>query len=147
MSDKKIITINSITAMPCNWSVGKTLDRFLGALEKGRLTAVKCGKCGKVYAPPQQVCGDCFQEMDQWVDLSGEGEVVNYTVAHVDPRNEPLKEPKVIAMIRLDGTDTTLFGVVQGAEAGPDLIGRRVRAVFRDEPKGSIRDVSHYQAI
>jgi len=147
MSEKKIISINSVMTMQCQWSVGKTVDKFLESLSGGKITGVKCAGCGKVYVPPQQVCGNCFKVMEEWVELSGEGEVVNYTVAHVDVRNEPLESPKVIGMIKLDGADTTLFGVIKGTETGPGLIGKRVKAVFREKLKGSIRDVSHYEPV
>jgi uncharacterized OB-fold protein len=147
MTDKKIVSINSVMTMQCRWSVGKTVDKFLDGLAAGKITGVKCSGCGMVYVPPQQVCGDCFKVMEEWVELSGEGEVANYTVAHVDVRNKPIDEPRVIGMIKLDGTDTTLFGEIKGADAGSGLIGKKVKAVFRDKPKGSIRDISHYEPV
>jgi uncharacterized OB-fold protein len=147
MSDKKIVSINSVMTMQCQWSVGKTVDKFLESLSGGKITGVKCSGCGMVYVPPQQVCGDCFKVMEEWVELSGEGEVANYTVAHVDVRNKPLDETKVIGMIKLDGADTTLFGEIKDADAGSGLIGKKVKAVFRDKLKGSIRDISHYEPV
>ena len=145
--DKKIIAISSIAAMPCNWSVGKNIQRFLEGLADGKVTGIKCGGCGKVYVPPQQLCGDCFKVMEEWIELSGRGQVVNYTVAHVDVRNGPLKEPQIIGMIKFDGADTAVFGRIVGAKAGPELIGLKVKPAFRDERKGSIRDITHYEPV
>lgn len=147
MSEKKIISVGSITAMPCKWSVGKTLEHFLAGLQEGKLLGVKCGECGKVYVPPQQLCSKCFKEIGEWTELSGEGEVVNYTVAHVDVRNKPLDTPEVIAMVKLDGADTALYGRIKGAQAGPDMVGTKVKAVYRDERKGNIRDITHYEPV
>lgn len=145
MAEKKIISVNSITAMPCSWSVGKTLDRFLDGLVEGKIRGLRCPRCKKVYVPPRRLCDHCFQAMEEWVEVGPEGTVLNYTVAHVDFRNEPLDEPKVIGLIRLDGSDSALFGEIKGG--GGDLLGRRVRAVFREERKGVIRDISHYQLL
>lgn len=119
------------------YSLGK-YSRFFIELERGRFLATRCGTCGKVYAPPRPLCPACLQPT-AWTNLSGEGEVVTWSVLHFSPGSNAdvraLETPYVLAYVLLDGADTLFPHLLK---APPDRVtrGLRVRVAYADEPVG-----------
>jgi uncharacterized OB-fold protein len=52
-----------------------------------------------------------------------------------------------LALIQLDGADTSLAHVVRGEDLNRLAVGLRVRAVFARERKASILDISHFEPV
>jgi uncharacterized OB-fold protein len=50
-------------------------------------------------------------------------------------------------MIQLDGADSWFVGAVYGIEAEDFKIGMRVKAVWVDEPAGSLTDIERFDYI
>lgn len=55
---------------------------FWEACREGRLAMQKCRACGHIRYPIQGVCPKCLSEQSEWIDLSGEGEVLSRLVFH-----------------------------------------------------------------
>jgi uncharacterized OB-fold protein len=67
-------------------------------LKEGKIMGTKCKKCGAINFPPAAICNACSgMEMD-WVEMSGEGEMIAATAAPGGfwPYSET---PKVIAWV------------------------------------------------
>ena len=146
--EKKFVVINGIP-IPINyhWSVGLFMDRFYEGLINQKIMGIKCPKCGKVYVPPRAVCGPCWQKLSDWKEISDQGVVENFTVAHVDIREKDLKEPRIIGLIRLEGADTCMPGEIKGVAPDKMKTGLKVKAVWADERKGRVKDISHYAPV
>ncbi|MCR4391195.1 MAG: Zn-ribbon domain-containing OB-fold protein [Candidatus Acetothermia bacterium] len=54
-------------------------------LAAGRLMGVRCPSCQGLSAVPRAPCPACRGTDLQWVELSGRGTVVGFTVVHVPP--------------------------------------------------------------
>ncbi len=135
-----------ITAMS-RYYAGKIGSRFFVELrDKGRIMGIKCAKCGKVYAPPRQMCGPCFHTMGEsdMVEVGPLGTVVTFTRVEYDSAVAPRKAPFVYALVRLDGADTALPHFLECAE-GEVATGMRVEPVFAGERKGTILDINHFR--
>ncbi len=68
------------------------------------MIAVKCGNCGRVHFPPRTVCPICHRKSIGKMErtkLSGEGEVLTYSVVHEAPSDLEMQKPYVIAMIQM----------------------------------------------
>lgn len=135
---------------PFEWSVGRHASRFLTELKKNkRLVGSRCPNCKKVLIPPRRVCGECFREMKEMVELGDEGTVTAFTVVSfgfVDPetgREKPV--PYTWAFIRPDGADNTLAHFVNETDPAKLKPGMRVRAVFEEVRRGHILDIKHFQ--
>lgn len=136
--------------VPYSWWAGNTASRFLLALrDRQQITATRCGACGRVALPPRKECPACSTESAEWVDLSGQGTLLAFTVARRGrasiPADRPL--PVIWGLVQLDGADTGLLAFL--GEVAPEAvrIGMRVEAVFAAERRGSIRDISHFRPL
>ena len=132
------------------YRVGQSMEKFLDGLAQGKILGVRCETCNRVVVPPRSVCGFCNQDMKQWVEVANEGVLVNFTVAHVYIDNGqviPLSEPYVIGQVRLDGADSLLTAKIEASESETLSMGMRVRAVFSEQRKGTVKDLDHFEPI
>jgi uncharacterized OB-fold protein len=134
--------------VPYSWQAGETASHFLVRLrDDQKIVGRKCPKCRKVLVPPRKNCPFCFVRTDEWVELSGEGEVESFTVVHRGTRIQPMKPPFAYAVIRLDGADTGMVHLLGEVEPGAVREGMRVRAVFAKERRGSPLDIAYFKPV
>ena len=132
------------------YHVGQPLERYLTALSEGKILGVMCPKCQRVLVPPRKVCGHCNAETGDWTEVGPEGTLENYTLARVTIENGEIKdvpEPYVVGQIKLDGADSLLTAKVEAPDLEALAVGRRVRAVFAGEPKGTVHDLDHFEPV
>ena len=151
--EKELLTISSGEAQqPFRWSVGRYGSRFLHELrDNKRLIGIKCAKCSRVYVPPRKVCGRCYAAMDEFVQVSDEGQIVVCTIiqfSFVDPATGLQRPvPYGYAFIRLDGADTLLPHFVDSTDPEKVKVGARVKAVFEEKREGKIMDIRHFSVM
>ena len=89
-----------------------TLKHFFEEARAGRLTGIRCGKCGELAIPPKEFCPTC-QERD-WtpLPLGGVGRITSFTVIRVAPRGRGTESPYAVAVVRLDEGVSLLGRVV-----------------------------------
>ncbi|MFC1474719.1 Zn-ribbon domain-containing OB-fold protein [bacterium] len=121
------------------YSLGQQSRFFRELRENKRILGAKCGKCNKTYCPPRSHCHNCY-EPTEWVELTGEGTIVSYTVQHYTTSAFISKVPFVCCYIKLDGTDSLLMTNMEMDDVAKCKPGMRVKAVFRDERRGLITD-------
>lgn len=115
-------------------------SRFFRELrENKRILGAKCAKCGKVYCPPRADCHICY-EPTEWVELSGNGTIVSFTIQYYTTSVFIKKVPFIVCYIKLDGTDSLLIANMEMDDVQKCRPGMRVEAVFRDERHGTITD-------
>lgn len=137
--------------MDLSWryASGAPMERFLAGLRDRRIEALRCGGCGRRYLPPRPLCGNCRLRLDEWVPVADEGTLEAWSIYRLpilDGRTgEPRPTPYGIGLVRLDGADTTLNHFL--AETDPDRlrIGLRVRAIWREELRGALDDILHFE--
>ncbi|BBO67697.1 hypothetical protein DSCA_16270 [Desulfosarcina alkanivorans] len=151
MPDTAPVIIESGTAaQPFNYAVGLHGSLFLRELrDHRRFMAVRCPRCATVYIPPRRVCGACFVEMDDWVEVGPAGTIGTFTIlryAFIDPETGEQKPvPYGYGFIRLDGADTLLQHYIDIQDESRVKIGARVEPVFSDTPKGTIKDIRYFR--
>ncbi len=134
-----------------NWHLGHYWSYFLEGLKNKRFLATKCVQCGNVYMLPRQVCGRCFLEMDEWVEVGPEGILEGFTIVrfpYIDPNNGNLMQvPFTSIWVNLDGATTRMMHYCNVHDEKELAVGMRVRAVWAEERTGSIHDVSHFEIV
>lgn len=138
-----------ITAMS-RYYAGRIGSKFFMALrDDKKILGIKCPKCGRVYWPPRQTCGPCFYNMSEadMLELGPGGVVVSFTKVEYDEPVIPRKAPFIYALIRLDGADTAMAHFIEIKEGVTMGIGLNVEAVFAEERKGNILDISHFRPV
>lgn len=78
-----------------------SLKHFFDEARDGRLTGIRCGKCGELSIPPRELCPACHQSQWETVPLSGDGTVSSYTIIRVPPRGHAGQAPYAVAVVRL----------------------------------------------
>lgn len=78
-----------------------TLGHFFEEARAGRLTAIRCERCGALAMPPKEFCPQCQQRAWTAVPLAGEGAIVSYTVIRIPPRSHAGEAPYAVAVVRL----------------------------------------------
>ncbi len=136
-------------AMPVEsrYTVGPAGERFFRALkDEGRILGTRCGRCGVTYVPGRLFCERCFDELREWTEVGPGGAIEAVTALHLGPDGSRLNQPRLLALIRLDGADTVLFHFVDGVAPDDARIGLRVKPAFRpaNERTGSILDIMHF---
>ena len=79
-----------------------TLKRFFEEARSGRLTGIRCGRCGALALPPKEFCPTCQQRQWEPVPLSGAGIVTSFTVIRIPPRGLAPDAPYAVAVVKLD---------------------------------------------
>ncbi len=136
-------------ALPYQYFAGAVGSRFLVALrDEKKILGVRCESCNKTFVPPRQTCERCFAVLtDNWVDVEPTGEVTAFTVIRYAEPYQPKAPPYVLALIKLDGSDTPFAHVLECGGVENAKIGMRVRAVFADEPVNSILQIAHFERV
>ncbi len=62
-----------------------TAASFAEALAEKKLMGSRCACDGTVYLPPRAFCPDCPQAEMEWVEFSGKGTLLAYTIIYIGP--------------------------------------------------------------
>ena len=151
---KYFSTLRHDVWLPYKFAVGPTFYRFYEGLKEGKILGNKCPKCERVLVPARTFCPECYVDMEDWVEVSQEGEVVSWTLANYEFFGMPSEPPFIGALIRLDGTDCNFLHLIGGLDLNDlDTIkskikpGTRVKAVWTDEKKGHILDIKYFKPM
>lgn len=132
------------------YTAGVAGERFMTTLrERGLLAATRCRECGVTYLPPRIYCARCFADLlGSWVEVPPRGVVHTYTVVSTGSQGQPLRDPEVIAYIKIDQTDGGILGRVA---ASPEAIaiGMAVEGVLAPpgERRGTITDIRYFKPV
>ena len=151
MSEQKVakeprIAVDFPIKLPVKIGVGATSSKFLIELrDNKRIMGIKCPTCNKVYMPPRSACPVCLSKMEDWVELSGEGALVTYTVVYYREEYQPVEPPIIFGIIQLDGADTGLCHLISEIDPENVKTGMRVEPVFKEEREGSVLDIKYFR--
>jgi uncharacterized protein len=136
-------------SVPYSWTVGTTLSRFYCELrDNGKIWANRCPECGNVFVPPKVKCINCYQDLNDWLELPGTGTVETFTVVrYQEPTLHPRPAPFVYGIIKMDGADTGLLHFIDEIEPEKVKVGMRVEAVLEDERDGNILDIKYFRPV
>ena len=79
-----------------------TIEQFYKFLQQGKLMAGKCQKCGKIHLPPRPLCDNCYSQQFSWVNVSGKGRLLTYTIINVAPAQFQALAPYAVGIIELE---------------------------------------------
>lgn len=140
------------TSIPGNWPLNKfcwkteevkLMGRFREGLKEKKVLGIKCPKCGLVYAPPKPICR-CLGRPETWLEVSDEGLVTTFTFTgawSLDGTPEEEGESMIIVGVKLDGADTMMMSILEGADPEKVGVGMRVRIRWPEEPEGALKDI------
>ena len=121
------------TSAPFNTKVAKFFDN----VKDNKLTGTRCVKCKTIYCPPRADCHKCMTSEVEWIELSGRGKLVAFTVIHVGPEKYEKYVPYVVAMIELE-EGPKLMAAMRDVKQEDLKIGMPVKAVYFENPEGLV---------
>ena len=133
-------------ALPYQYFAGAVGSKFLVALrDEKKILGQRCPQCNRVSIPPRKHCEKCFADLSEsWVELGHTGEITNFTIVNYAEPYLPVKAPYILALIRLEGSNTPIAHIVQGIATDKVQIGMKVKAVFAEKRIGSMMDIMHF---
>ena len=133
-------------------SMGETVHTVLQGLKERKLLGCKCSKCKRVLFPARTFCSRCFIEINNFVELSTEGTLVNWAYTSYEFFGMPVTPPYISGQIRLDGVDGNIFHLIGGFDISdiekcreilsPEV---RLKAVWEENTQGCIMDIKYFK--
>ncbi len=166
LSEKDFETVAKEAAKPSakyRYTTGIALGRFLDELRRGRIIGTVCSHCRRVYVPPRIYCSHCFRELSEWIYVRDEGTIQTAVLTYISTTRERMEKPLVVGVIKLDlpegygdyAVDETFYpgvmhyicGATEEDVKSRRIFGKRVKAKWRSEKTGSIRDIECFEVI
>ena len=123
---------------------GRGLRIMLENMKDKKLVGLKCSRCGTVYMPGPHYCRKCFIPIDEEVEVSDRGQIMTYTIGYADVRGNPLEEPRIAPVVKMDGCDSWIMGVLDGVKPEDVRVGMRVKVSWAEERTGSLQDMRYF---
>lgn len=131
-----------------SYSAGPVRSKFLLSLrDQQKILATRCAACGRVYVPARSSCPRCFENMEEWVEVSPEGILETYTIVYKSEPAHIADTPFALGVIKLGGADTSIVHRLGEVDFKKIRIGMRLKAVFNEERKGDIRDIKYFKPV
>ena len=142
------MTIKGEIQINYNWSVGKAGERFFTELKDSkRIMGARCRKCSRVLVPPRIFCEECFVDDMEWVEVEPRGTLVTFGDCYFSTDGKRLKEPWILGIVKLNGSDGGLIHFIGEAKAEDLKIGMPMEAIFKEERDGNILDIKYFRPV
>jgi uncharacterized OB-fold protein len=120
-----------------NFTTETKASDFLSYLEKGKVMATRCRRCGTNYFPPRMDCPKCVGSDVEWFEIKGNGKLVTYTVVNYGPTGFEEDAPYALAIADFDGM--RVFGrLSKGLKESDIKLGMGVKVLPVKLPGGRI---------
>ncbi len=126
------------------YTYGLAGETFFRAIkDKGTFLATRCDACDVTFLPPKIYCDRCFEELDTFVDVGTVGHVDTFTVTFKNMDGSDKAKPRILAMVRIEGTDGGIIHYLEGVSIEEVALGLPVKAIFKPKAqrKGGIEDI------
>jgi len=131
---------------PFNRTAGPVIGAFFTGLREQRVLGI-VGVDGRVVCPPVEYDPTTGEPLTEMVELGTEGVVTSWTWVTRPREGQPLDRPHALALIQLDGADTSLLHVIDAPAPDSVTTGARVRIRWADERVGLIADIACFELI
>jgi uncharacterized OB-fold protein len=102
------------------------LTEFWSGLEKGKVYASKCKKCGNITFPPTADCSHCLNQTMEWADIQGEGEIETFTHIVIRPASFQNHPTYTVAVAKMN-SGVKVLAWLTSAKLGDVKVGAKVR--------------------
>lgn len=111
------------------------LTEFWNGLEKGKVYASKCPKCGNISFPPVADCSRCLTSGLEWIELQGEGEIETFTHIVIRPASFQSHPNYTVAVAKMK-EGVKVLAWLTGTKLSNAKIGAKVKLVAKETEEG-----------
>lgn len=138
--------------IPVNYvyTYGLAGEKFFRTIkDKGTFLATYCAACDVSFVPPKIYCDRCMAKIDNYIDVGTMGFIESFTISFKNMDGSNKAGPRILAMVRIDGTDGGLIHYIEGMDPEDVAIGMPVQAIFKPKGKrrGEIDDIIGFGPI
>jgi uncharacterized OB-fold protein len=137
-----IVFVDAAWDVPQFYRPDPLIERMFEAFKEKRLLGAQVAGGTRVIFPPQSYCEVSYRETDKLVEVGRGGTIRTFTISHTKWTGP--QPPYIIVFVQLDGASTATGGYLRNVSPDPAgslaLIGRRARAVFKEDPAGEWSD-------
>jgi hypothetical protein len=102
------------------------LRDFWEGLEKGKVYASKCKKCGNLTFPPTAYCSQCRNQEMEFVDIQGDGEIETFTHIVIRPPSFQNYPTYTVAVAKMN-SGVKVLAWLTSAKLGNVKVGAKVK--------------------
>ena len=128
---------------PFTRTTGDVIGAFMTGLREKRIFGIK-RQDGGVLVPPLEYDPASSEPLTEMVEVSQSGVVESWTWVDPPRPQSPWSEPHALALIRLDGADTSMLHAVLADSPSDMSTGMRVTAIWEEERVGHIADLTGF---
>ena len=133
-----------------NFWVGIVMDKFFDGLQEKKFIGTKCSKCGKVFLPPRNRCGDCFAKAEDFIELPETGILKNFTVTSykvTERKARNVNKDQIVGLVQIDGADNAMVVPVINTNPEDLKIGMKLKVVWAKRIRGHPNDIAGFEPI
>ncbi len=113
-------------------TTGPVIGAFFTALAERRMLGIR-DTGGRVVCPPVEYDPESGEPLTDMVEVGTEGTVRSWSWVSRVREGQPLATPHALALIQLDGADTSMLHVIDAADPSEVSTGARVRVRWAPE--------------
>lgn len=127
-------------------TTGPVIGAFLTGLRSGKVLGIR-DTTGRVVCPPVEYDPESGAPLTELVEVASEGTITSWSWVGSVREGQPLQTPHALAMIQLDGADTSMLNLIDAP--GPDAVstGARVRIRWADQRLGLLSDIACFELV
>lgn len=118
---------------------------FFKNLMNKKFVAGKCDLCGKLFIPPRIYCEECFEEINEFVEIKELPYVYSYTFLFKDLEDNDLKEPEIVVFLKWENIEGGIIHRLKEVEIEEISFGMKVEPVFKEKMEGGINDILYFR--
>jgi uncharacterized OB-fold protein len=126
-----------MTAQPSLAPFQTKVARFWEGLKEQKFLGTRCKKCGEISFPPRAGCPRCVSSDTEWIELSGEGELLTYTVNAVSPESFCKFPSYIIGIVQLK-EGVKVMAWLAGVKPEEVKIGMKLKVATKQMPDGKL---------
>jgi uncharacterized OB-fold protein len=122
-------------------TTGPVIGAFLTGLRSKKVLGIK-DSAGRVVCPPVEYDPTSGEPLTEMVEVADEGTITSWSWVETVREGQPLATPHALALIKLDGADTSMLHAVDATGVDAVSTGARVRIRWSDERQGLLGDIA-----
>jgi len=120
-----------------NYVAETKVHDFVKFLEQGKIMASKCKNCQRMYFPPRADC-DCLSGEPEWIELSGNCNLITFTTLHFAPASFRYDVPYALGVAQFDEGPTVFAPLSKEIKHEDIKVGMRLKLEPAILPGGKI---------
>ena len=130
--------------------VGLAMDKFYDGTKEQKFIGTKCSKCGKIFLPPRNRCGDCFAKAEEFVDLPETATLKNFTATPwkiTEKRVKKGNKDTLVGLVQVDGADSAFITEILNTTEDKLEEGMKLKVVWAKRIKGHPQDIAGFEPV